>query len=162
MKTYILSIAGIILLSAVVSIIAPNGKMGVFVKGMTKLLILVVIVAPLISIVKKGEFDCALDNFAEDTPFLEYCAGVVSSDDEKQIAAFLLEDYGVLADVKAVRSADGKYTLEKITVKVLDLGIFGQDEHIDNISRIQIILQEKYGCEAVVYDARKTDNDLEK
>ena len=37
MKAYILSIAGVVLLSAVITIIAPSGKMGKFLRGAVKL-----------------------------------------------------------------------------------------------------------------------------
>ena len=42
MKAYILSIAGVVLLAAVITIIAPGGKMGKFLKGAVKLVILFV------------------------------------------------------------------------------------------------------------------------
>ena len=48
MKAYILSIAGAVLLSAVITIISPSGKMGKFIKGTSKLLILVIMLAPVI------------------------------------------------------------------------------------------------------------------
>lgn len=161
MKTYILSIAGIILLSSVVSIIVPNGKMGSFMKGVMRLLILVVIVTPMISLMQSGELNFTLQNYSMDESFLEYCVSIASSDDETYIAEFLFDEYGVIAEIKTVRSID-HYTIKKITANVWDLGIFGQDEHIDNIGHIKMILEEKYGCEAEVYDTGKSNIDLEK
>lgn len=152
MKTYILSIAGVILLSAVVAMIAPNGKMGAFVRGMMKLLILAVVVTPLISVMKKGDFDFSSSELATDGAFLEQCAELVSTGDEAEINAFIEETYAVTALSAAVRSADGRYALEKITVKITDFGIFGQDEHIDIIREIKEGLEERYGCTAEVYE----------
>ena len=46
MKAYVLSIAGIVLVIAAVTIISPSGKMGKFIKGAGRLFILAVMVAP--------------------------------------------------------------------------------------------------------------------
>ena len=68
MKAYILAIAGAVLLSAVVAVIAPSGKMGKFVRGITKLFILLVMLSPLVSFLLKGAtFDFGTDALAEDT-----------------------------------------------------------------------------------------------
>lgn len=160
MKTYILSIAGVILLASVFAIITPNGKTGSFIRGMMKLLILAVIVAPMIGWLMEGDFDFASSEIAADPVFLEQCSEIVSGEDGKEIGAYLLEEFGVTAETEVKRSADGRYSLEKITVKIVDFGIFGQDEHIDIISRIQSALEEKYGCAAEVaefYDEVETD-----
>ena len=44
MKAYVLSIAGIVLVIAAVTIISPSGKMGKFIKGAGRLFILAVMV----------------------------------------------------------------------------------------------------------------------
>lgn len=152
MKTYILSIAGVILLSAVVAMIAPNGKMGAFVRGMMKLLILAVVVTPLISVIKKGDFDFSSSELRSDGEFLEQCALLAAAGDADEINAFVEENYSVTACSAVVCSADGTYAIEKITVKITDFGIFGQDEHIDIIREIKEGLEERYGCTAEVYE----------
>lgn len=151
LKAYILSIAGVILLTSVVAAIAPNGKMGAFVRGMTKLLVLAVVTAPLISVLKTGKFEFTAAEIQTDSAFLGECAAIVSEEDEREISAYL-SDLSLSAEVRAERSSDGLYTMKKITVKITDFGIFGQDEHIDMIDRIQSDLQDRYGCETVVYE----------
>lgn len=158
MKAYILSIAGIILLSAVVSMIVPNGKTGSFVRGMMKLLILAVVAAPMIGWLKTGDFEFSSAPIGEDAAYLETCSVLASRKDGEEIARYLSQEFGVTADAEAERSADGRYALEKITVKIYDFGIIGQDGHIDSISRIRSALEEKYGCPAEVYDEAETDS----
>ena len=54
MQAYILSVAGAVLLSAVVSLILPEGKLSPLIRGMTKLITLVLLVSPLISLLRGG------------------------------------------------------------------------------------------------------------
>lgn len=157
MKAYILSIAGVILLSAVLSMIVPNGKTGAFVRGMMKLLILSVVIAPMIGWLKTGEFDFAPSALNENAAYLEKCASIVSQNDESEIRFYLQETFGVTAEAEVTRSTDGRYFLEKITVNIYEFGINGQDGHIDIISRIRSALEERYGCNAEVYDKTETD-----
>ena len=78
MRAYILSIAGIVLISAVVSMIAPSGKMGKFIRGTTKLLILLVMLGPIISWVEgKRELSLSSSNIRTDEAYLERCISLM-------------------------------------------------------------------------------------
>ena len=150
MKAYILSIAGVVLLSAVITIIAPSGKMGKFLRGAAKLVILFVMVSPIAAFFADGKFSFETSSVSLDEGYLGYCAEQFSEEDETAIAAYLYEEYGVRADVDVLRRADEDFSYEKISVEITDFGIIGQDEHIHMIDEIGEALETRYGCRAEV------------
>lgn len=152
LKAYILAIAGVILLSAVVSVLLPQGKMNGFIKGMAKLLVLAVIVTPFISYLQKGEFDFAANEINLDAAYLTESAALAATKTEEDIQIFLLEEYEIVAEASVTYSC-GEYLPEKITVKISAFGIFGEEEHIDSIAKIKTVIEERYGCTAEVYEA---------
>ncbi|MDE6676829.1 MAG: hypothetical protein K2K12_03860 [Clostridia bacterium] len=77
---------------------------------------------------------------------MSFCAERLSEEDEKEIESFLKDEFGVDAEIQVKRKTDAKFSYQKISVKIFDFGIIGQDEHIDTMSRIQETLQAKYGC----------------
>lgn len=150
MKAYVLAIAGAVLLSAVVTMIAPVGKMGKFIKGTTKLLILVVMLSPLVSWVGSRSFTFRSAKIQTDQQYIDGCVSMLQARDEEEISAFLNTEFGVTAVVQTEREESGTFSLKKITVNITDFGIYGQDVHINMISEIQGALEEKYGCLAEV------------
>ncbi len=145
MGAYILSIAGVILISAVISIIAPSGKMGKFVKGMTRLFIFVVLVAPFVKLVKEPETVLTGAEIGVDEGYLDAYSSMLSRTEAEDIAAYLKEKYGVRAKVE-VRRLPEDLSYEKITVCVTDFGINGEETHIDILSSIAECLYARYGC----------------
>ena len=151
MKAYVLSIAGIVLVIAALTIIAPSGKMGKFIKGAGRLFIIVVMVAPFVSFFTEKDnslFDSG--EFVLDNSYLKSCAQILEDEDEKEITAYLSEQLSVTAEVKVLRSTGTGFPREKIEVKILDIGINGQGGHIDKAEDVRRALEERYGCEAVV------------
>ncbi len=150
MKGYILSIAGAVLLSALITILSPSGKMGKFLKGATKLVILFVMVSPLANFLTQGSFDWSAGEIGTDEAYLSYCADLAADGDEEAIAAYLAEEYGIEAAVTVTVRADETFSYEKITVEWENAGIFDRDEHIHISEEIESALKAKYGCEAEV------------
>ena len=149
MRLYILSIAGVVLISAVISIIAPSGKTGKLVKGMTKFFIIVVLIAPFVSIFRGEGFVFASSEIGEDRAYLERSATLMAEADAREIKAWLSEEYGIKADAVVSRSPVD-FSHVKIVVKIRDFGIFGQDGHIDIVAELETLLRERYGCESEV------------
>ncbi len=151
MKAYILSIAGIVLVTAAISIISPGGKMGSAIKGMSKLFILVVMVTPLVSLVSKHTKSVfSVEEIKTDDSYLASCAEILCERDEKEIQAYLSDSFSVIAEVDVERKQKGGFERERIVVKITDFGIIGQEGHIDKTEQVQKALCERYGCEAVV------------
>ncbi len=145
MGAYILSIAGVILISAVISIIAPSGKMGKFVKGMTRLFIFVVLIAPFVKLIKSPETVLSDAEIGLDEGYLSAYSSMLSRSEAETVAASLKEEYGVTAEVELLRSPEN-LSYEKITVCVTDFGINGEETHIDILSSIAESLYARYGC----------------
>ena len=74
MKAYILSIVGVILLTAVITIIAPHGKMEKFLKGTAKLVVLGALIAPIAGFLTEKVPSLSTAEIGTDTAYLEYCA----------------------------------------------------------------------------------------
>lgn len=151
MEAYILGIAGAVLISATITIIAPNGKMGKFMKGAMKLFIIIVLVAPFVQWLGSGDFSFgASDGVALDAQYMRACAERLAEEDERAIRETLKEEFSVEGEAEVVRRADAGFTYEKIKVKISDFGISGQGEHKDITGRVQAFLTEKYRCPAEV------------
>ena len=151
MKAYILSVAGIVLVTAAISIISPGGKMGAFVKGMGKLFILVVMIAPFASLLSGGKQSVfVMEELQTNDAYLASCAKILSERDESEIASYLSENFSIVAEVSVERGVSEGFPRERILVKITDFGIIGQDGHIDKTEQVRRALKERYGCEAVV------------
>ena len=72
MKAYILSIVGVILLTAVITIIAPHGKMEKFLKGTAKLVVLSALIAPIAGFLTEKAPSLSAAEIGTDTAYLEY------------------------------------------------------------------------------------------
>lgn len=149
MKGYILSIAGVILISAVISVIAPGGKMGKFVKGMTRLFIFVVLITPFVKFAKDPQTFFSDSEVGMDGDYLAVYTAMLSRADEKEISSLLAQEYGVEAEISVSRSFDD-FSYKKITVRITDFGINGEESHIDILSAIKERLEKSYGCAAEV------------
>lgn len=150
MKAYLLTIAGVIILSAVVSILVSDGKMGKFIKGMMRLFVFSVVIVPFISMFGEKDFVFSTAEIESDEGYLIRCSEILEEKDEKEIIEFLSREYGIIGEAEVVRDNSDGFARKKINVKIFDAGIFGQDEHIDIIGRIKIVLEEKYGCQTEV------------
>ncbi len=151
MKSYILAIAGVILLSAVVTMIAPSGKMGKFLKGATKLVILVVMISPVISLVKSGKPDFSAPSAVGlDTGYLKACSARLERADEEEIAAYLAEEFSVGCEVQVSRSDSAPFPREKITVILDGEGINGEDGHKHIVTCIKEAVEARYGVQTEV------------
>ena len=145
MKAYILSIAGIILLSALVTVIAPGGTMGKFVKGVMKLLCLLVFLAPLTALAK-GEWEFAPAAIATDVSYLQSCEELCEQKEGESIAGYLSEQYGVNTRVEVDCDADSAFSVKNISIIIEDFGINPPENHIDIIARIENEMKSRYRC----------------
>ncbi len=150
MQGYILSIAGAVLLSALIAVVSPEGKMGKFIKGASKLVLILVMIAPFASALKKGEFSFTSGKITLDSAYLEECSNQMEQNDEAIIRAYLKEEYSIIVYVEVERNAEVGFAMQKIQVNITDFGIIGQDERINIMTQIEKTLEEKYGCETEV------------
>ncbi len=150
MKGYLLSLTGAIILSAVVSILVSDGKMGRFIKGMTRLFVFSIVIVPLVSLFGEKKFLFPRTEISSDSGYLEQCAAMLERADEEAIEAFLREEYSLSAEAEMTRERTEGFAREKISVKISGDGIFEPGTHIDMMSEIEMVLEKNYGCAAEV------------
>ncbi len=151
MKTYILNIVGIVLISAVVTIIAPSGKMGKFIKGTTRLFLLIVLISPIINWVRteSPSFESS-STIQINENYLLQCADVLQSRDEEEIEAYIEKEFCVSSKVDVKRQISALFPIEQITINLSDEGINETEERIYMINRIKEAVETRYGCKAEV------------
>lgn len=150
MKAYLLTLTGAILLSAVLSILVSDGKIGKFIKGMTRLFVFSVVILPIASMFGEKRLSFSASEVGTDVGYLKKCAALLSERDETEIKEYLKEEYSLDSEAAVERAAEGNFEREKIVVYIEEFGIFGQEGHIDMIACIQADLEEKYGCQTEV------------
>ena len=99
MKSYILSVVGMILLSVVVGLVLPEGRMAVYVKSMVALFLFFVVVSPILQVVsgsKKLEFETA----KIDANFVATVNDSVVKSTKEKVEKQLLDNFEVSADVE--------------------------------------------------------------
>ncbi len=147
MKAYILSVAGAVLISAVITVILPSGKMGKFIAGALRLFVLVVMIAPLAGLVQGKPL--ALGNSAHiavDGAYFERSAAALEAHDEAAIGEFLAENYDVSAKVDVERARDPLFVRKKIRIELALGGIIAEDEHIYILTSIEEAVSARWGC----------------
>lgn len=148
MTAYILRVAGAVILSAVLSLIVPEGKMGAFLRGICKLFLVAVLISPVLGFFSEGKFSFTSGSSTpSDEAYLLHCAEILSREDEKVIQKMVKEEFGLEAEVQVERGAD--YSYKKIFVHLPEDGITVGDEHIHIASEIKSRLVG-YGCETEV------------
>lgn len=147
MKAYLLSVTGAILLSALLAILLPEGKMGRFIRGICKLFVFSVLVSPLIGAVIGKQFSFSEPTLAAEGEYLHRCAELLSARDEALAEQLLLDRFSLSGEADAERGTEDLFPRKKLTVKVAADGIIENGEHIDMIARIKAVLENQLGYE---------------
>lgn len=147
---YILTVAGTVLLSALLSAMLPEGKMGKFVKGMSSLIVFMALVSPFLSFFEKKTFDFGTAELGGDEAYLLRCAELAAEEREEDVSRFLREEFSLAATATAECGTESGFPLKKLTLKLSFDGIIGQDGHIDMSERVKAAIESRYGCEAEI------------
>ncbi len=145
MKEYILSVAGIVLIASALTLIAPAGKTGNFIKGTVRLLILLVMLSPVLKFAGGEELFRGEELPAEDASYYAACARLMERRDEEEAKRFLEEEFSLSAEVDARREDMPDFALEKLTVRCDLSCIKGEEERIYILTRLKSALSERYG-----------------
>ena len=146
MQAYILSVAGAVILSVVVSLVLPEGRLAPLIRGAAKLITLLMLVSPLLSLFRGESFFQGSDTAAEEDRFLLSCTQLAETNAERAIGSWLEEEFGVLAESRVTFAQDGSYSAKEVTVCVTDFGIYGEEAHIDISLQIGETLEKWFGC----------------
>lgn len=125
MKTYLLSAAGVIFLSVIVTLLVPEGKLHKTVTFVMRLICIFVLIRPLATV-----FDFGSDGAQTAIADYGYVAQVYSSHQSAQLEILLKEKYGDITECAVSVEYDGEeFVVKSVIVSVPDSG----SEIIENI-----------------------------
>ena len=156
MKTYILGVCGAVILSALIFLLLPDGKLGKFIGGVLKLFCIAVILTPVpqllsdFRLVWSGEGDGAAA--ALDDAFILQMFGRRADAQEAELAALFADDPGVTVCAEVGWEAEGyTYRVTDVSVRIEDFGIYGEERHIFVIEQVEACVREWYSAEVNVH-----------
>lgn len=144
MKTWLLSVGAMILLTALITLILPNGRTNKLIRSVFALLTLLVIVQPLVSL-KTGEAEIVIPSITNDNEiylqedFLGYIIEKRNENKEKECGKILSEKgiNGAFVEIGYITDGKASYEIKKVTVNLTESVIFPDKEHIDIIEVIR-------------------------
>lgn len=152
MQGYILGVCGAAILSALITILLPEGRTGKFVTGILRLFCLLVLLLPLFSLAESFSF--TLNGKAEpDRAFLEYMCEERAREEEQDFEALALEKLDAEVDVTLTAEVvEWEYVVSKVTIKIIKTGMNGEDGHIFIIERLGELSDQFFPGAEVFYE----------
>lgn len=152
MSAYLLSVVGVVLISAVFATVLPEGKTATLVKGVTKLCCLSVILTPILLFFQKdGKNDEKVSLFLSETVierdeiFINYCSEKRIANAETLLEKAIFEEYGVITDATILwEYVEGG---NEIAVTAIEIGANGLTG--ETLDKLAAFVRENYGCEVV-------------
>ncbi len=158
MEKYVLAVCGAVILSALVTILLPEGKIGKFVNGMLKVFCVFVMLVPLYNLFADFSLPAAGESSSEielDGQFIDAVYSARAEQQAKALEETLAEEQGVqIAAEISWKCVEYAYEIEQVRVKIEDFGIYGEDEHIFVIEQVESRITELVGDkpEVIVYE----------
>ena len=155
MSEYLLSVIGIVFISALLSAVTPDGKTASVIKGATRLCCLVVILSPIVNffVKKGGEEEKIFSVFSKesviqtDESFIDYCSKIRIENAQTLLTKEIDERYGVEIDAKIEWSYQGEeIKIERILLQFTS----GENESLQEEIVREISL--KYGSKVEIYE----------
>lgn len=147
MSAYILSICGAVILSALVTIIMPEGKIGKFINGVLKILCVFIMLVPLVNWVSdlkfegKGEGNETEVSLDED--YLDYFFGKQAESFSEELEKIVEKEFSIkVLIVTDWECADYAFSVRKVQINIKDFGMNGNDEHIMIIEQLRTRVSE--------------------
>ena len=142
MDAYILSVCGAVIISSLVTILLPDGKTGKFINGVLKLFCLLVILVPLFVFFKNGSFDtagsAAEGEISLDEEFIGGFYDEFANEEARAVEKKIEEELSVTVTAQIEWDfVDYAYEVSKVKIKIENFGMYGKDEHILVISKIE-------------------------
>lgn len=157
MEGYILAVCGAVILSALVTILLPEGKTGKFINGMLRVFCVAVMLVPLCGLFEKfgapslpegGSEEVALDESFMERVFSEQALAQAEA-----LETSLSEDPGISVSAEILwECVEYAYTVREVRIEIENFGIYGEDEHIFVIEQVKNTVFAMYGEEVVVYE----------
>ncbi len=147
MKQWILSVGIIVLLTSIMSLILPEGKIGKFIKAMFSLITMTVIISPVIKLKNNDitiEDIYSEENFDFNNDILNYFHSK-KIEECSYICNQILEKHGVKnaqITIKTINSIES-FAVEKIFINLKNSVINSEKEHIDIIEQARIEISSR-------------------
>ena len=143
MQAYIWAVCGAVIISALAAILLPEGKIGKFINGILKLFCLAVMIAPLFALVEQfmGNPPQEGGESAEaelDDDFIEYMFARRAEEEAKALDELLEEEFKIAVSTEILWDyAEYAYNVTEVSIKIENFGMYGNDEHIIIIGRVE-------------------------
>ena len=142
MNNWIINIGAVVLFTAILSLILPNGRLNGVIKSIFSLIIVLIILNPIISI-KNSEFSFedffTESNIAFQEDYLNFIS-IKKQENYQENCTLLLEELGVSnsdVDVYYELDQDGNFIIKKVNVNLENSVIKEEFAHIDIIEKIK-------------------------
>ena len=137
MKSWILSVGAMILLTAIITIILPKGKTSGLIKSVFALLSLLVIIQP-VTALKNGDSDFSIPSISGGNEiiiqenYLEFIARKRNENNEKNCEKILTENgiNGATVSIEYTTDENASYEIQKVTLNFENSVINSDKEHI--------------------------------
>lgn len=157
MKNWLLSICVTVIIISVFAIIAPQGKIGKFIKSILNIVLVLVIVKPVINI----DMDSVISkiiNSGNEVVFQTEYLNVISerkADIYEKNCILIIEDCGVndaSVVIDYISDEDGFFYIENVSVNLKNSVFISDKEHIDIIDEIRERLGEYLNVKSEAID----------
>ena len=155
MSGYLLTVMGTVLVCSLITAITPDGKTSSSIKGVTKLVCILAIIAPILRFFQTDSIQTLIDknrqgNFYEDVievdgEFIQYYSEMRIQQTEESLEEGLFERYAVPCAVRLEWSVEEEIRIERIVVALLEN--VGEEVKGD----MRLFLVENY-CEEVLIE----------
>ena len=140
MQAYILCVCGAVIISALVTLLLPEGKTGKFINGILKLFCLLVVLVPLFGFfkeLKNPDFPDSSQEASLDDGFIDYAFDVRAKEDGEKIDKTIADEFSVVVSSSVAWDfVEYSYKITGVSVKIKNFGMCGNDEHIIIIDKI--------------------------
>lgn len=163
MKAYVISVIGIVIISAVLTVIIPEGKTSGMIKGVAKTACVAVIIAPIIQFFQSGEvpsffYKNSQEIFSQsgietDEKFIQYYSEMRIMETQEKLQKELQEKYGVQTQVALdwewrASTENKNYTNEIYITKIYVCGMENQADIMKN--EVREYLSKSYCSEVQI------------
>lgn len=147
MSAYILSICGAVIISALVTIIMPEGKLGKFINGILKIFCVFIMLVPIVnwvSSLKIGDFKGeSVAQVSLDEEYLNYFFQKQADSFSEEIREFVEKEFSLEASVVTDWDcSDYAFSVRKVKIIIKKFGMNGNGEHIMIIEQIRTRVSE--------------------
>ena len=151
MSAYILSVCGAVIISALVAIIIPEGKLGKFINGILKIFCVFIMLVPLVRWVSDLRWEPDKNenkNISLDTEYIDYVFGKRAENLSEDICTVVEKEFSVEASVVTDwECADYAFSVVKVHINIKNFGMNENDEHIMIIEQIVMRASEMVGID---------------